>query len=181
MNLDVKEINMPEKILKWGESQPPHQRQHIGTHIDVYNLSKIELPLEIEVQVIDVRDIEIIDIKVLEKYKIEENSFIIFRTGIMEKCGYACDEYFNLEGAPYLTDEVVDKLLDLKVKLIGIDLHGIQHGKNHVKIDKYVENRGSYVVENICNLDKVESIFKAMLTWNQLDGATAIKVNIESK
>ncbi|EJP6474073.1 cyclase family protein [Clostridium botulinum] len=180
MNLHLKEFNIPEKILKWGDSQPAHQRQHIGTHIDCYNLSKIELPSEMDVRVIDVRNLDIIDINILDNISIKEDSFVIFRTGYLENYGYGSEEYFNSKLSPYLTNDLVDKLLDLNVKLIGIDLSGIQHRKHHVAIDKYVENKGAYVVENICNLDKVYSEFKADLKWFQLEGATAIKVQIET-
>lgn len=180
MNLHLKAFSIPQEILKWGDSQPAHQRQHIGTHIDCYNLSNIELPSEIDVKVIDVRGLDIIDTNILENVKVEENSFVIFRTGCLEKYGYGSEEYFNSESKPYLTRDLVDKLLEFNVKLIGIDLSGIQHGKNHVAIDKYVESKGSYVVENICNLDKVSFDFKASLKWLQLEGATAIKVEIET-
>lgn len=180
MNLYLKEFNIPQEVLKWGDSQPAHQRQHIGTHIDCYNLSRIELPSEIDVTVVDVRNLDIIDINILDNISIKEDSFIIFRTGYLEKYGYGSEEYFNSKPSPYLTNELVDKLLDFNVKLIGIDLSGIQHGKDHVAIDKYVENRGAYVIENICNLDKVDSKFKTNLKWLQLEGATAIKVEIET-
>lgn len=180
MNLHLKEFNIPQEILKWGDSQPAHQRQHIGTHIDCYNLSRIELPSEIDVSVVDVRNLDIIDINILNNISIKEDSFIIFRTGYLEKLGYGSEEYFNTKSSPCLTNELVDKLLDFNVKLIGIDLSGIQHGKDHVVIDKYVENKGAYVIENICNLDKVDSKFKANLKWLQLEGATAIKVEIET-
>jgi len=90
------------------------------------------------------------------------------------------NSYRLLQSSPYLTNELIDRLLDCNVKLIGIDLSGIQHGKDHVAIDKYVENKGSYVIENICNLHKVTTEFKANLKWIQLEGATAIKVEIET-
>ncbi|WP_346871369.1 hypothetical protein [Clostridium sp. UBA5119] len=104
----------------------------------------------------------------------------MFRTGYLETYGYGSDEYFNSKPSPYLTNELIDRLLDCNVKLIGIDLSGIQHGKDHVAIDKYVENKGAYVIENICNLHKVTTEFKANLKWIQLEGATAIKVEIET-
>lgn len=180
MNLYLKEFNIPDEILKWGDSQPEHQRQHIGTHLDCYNLSNIELPSEIGVVVIDVRNIDIIDSNILHNISIKEGSFVIFRTGYLEGYGYGSEEYFNSKSKPYLTNELVDKLLDFNVKLIGIDLIGIQHGKDHVVIDKYVEDKGAYVIENICNLDKVPSEFKVNIKWTQLEGATAIKVEIET-
>ncbi|WP_346846668.1 MULTISPECIES: cyclase family protein [unclassified Clostridium] len=180
MNLHLTDFNIPVEILKWGDSQPTHQRQHIGTHIDCYNLSNIELPPQIDVKVIDARKIDIIDVNILENLSIKAGSFVIFRTGYLETYGYGSDEYFNSKPSPYLTNELIDRLLDCNVKLIGIDLSGIQHGKDHVAIDKYVENKGSYVIENICNLHKVTTEFKANLKWIQLEGATAIKVEIET-
>ncbi|WP_027624939.1 cyclase family protein [Clostridium lundense] len=180
MNLHLTKFNIPSKILKWGDSQPEHQRQHIGTHIDCYNLSNIELPSTIDVNVIDARNLNIIDVDILDNLSIKKNSFVIFRTGYLENYGYGSEEYFNSESMPYLTNEIIDKLLNFNVKLIGIDLSGIQHGKHHVAIDKYVENKGAYVIENICNLDKVTTEFKVNLNWIQLEGATAIKVEIET-
>jgi len=180
MNLHLTDFNIPVEILKWGDSQLTHQRQHIGTHIDCYNLSNIELPSQIDVKVIDARKIDIIDVNILENLSIKAGSFVIFRTGYLETYGYGSDEYFNSKPSPYLTNELIDRLLDCNVKLIGIDLSGIQHGKDHVAIDKYVENKGAYVIENICNLNKVTTEFKANLKWIQLEGATAIKVEIET-
>lgn len=180
MNLNLKNFNMTEEILKWGESQTEHQRQHIGTHIDCYNLSHIDLPIEMEIQVIDVRGIYEIGLDVLKGITIKSKSFVIFRTGFLEKYGYGTIVYFDTKTNPYLTNELIDYLLENDVKLIGIDLSGIQHGKAHVEIDKYVENKGAYVVENICNLDKIGSKCSAVLTWRQLEGATAIKVEIET-
>lgn len=113
MNLHLKEFNIPKEILAWGDSQPAHQRQHMGTHIDCYNLSYIELPSEIDVYIIDVRNLDVIDIDTLENISIEAGSFVIFRTGYLENYGYGSEAYFNSEASPYLTNELVDKLLNL--------------------------------------------------------------------
>lgn len=180
MYLHVEEFSIPGKILNWAKEQEVHQRAHIGTHIDVYNCSKISIPSEIEVKVIDVRGVEIIDTDIIRGLKLKEGTFIIFRTGIMEKYGYGSEVYFNSEIKPYLTNALVDELLRSKVILIGIDFYGIQHGKDHVYIDKYVEDRGAYVVENICNLDKLPSEFKVSVKYIQLEGATAVKPQIEA-
>ena len=48
MNLHLTEFNIPKEILKWGDSQPAYQRQHIGTHIDCYNLLNIVLLNELK-------------------------------------------------------------------------------------------------------------------------------------
>jgi hypothetical protein len=76
MNLHLTEFNIPGEILKWGNSQLSHQRQHIGTHIDCYNLSNIELLSEMDFKVIDARNIDIIDINILDNLSIKSGSFI---------------------------------------------------------------------------------------------------------
>ena len=180
MKLNVKTIEMPEKLREWAEKQDEHQARHIGTHIDVYNYSDLDLSLKLcRGVVVDVRDLNIIDCERVEKIEVRKGDFIIFRTGFMEKFGYGTKEYLNLEGAPFLTDEAVDSLIDRGVKFIGIDLHGIQHGRDHRKIDEYIESKGTYVIENMTNLDKISDIVKLKLEWDQKEGATAIPVEIE--
>ena len=180
MKLNVKTIEMPEKLREWAEKQDEHQARHIGTHIDVYNYSDLDLSLKLcRGVVVDIRDLNIVDCERVEKIEVRKGDFIIFRTGFMEKFGYGTKEYLNLEGAPFLTDEAVDSLIDRGVKFIGIDLHGIQHGRDHRKIDEYTESKGTYVIENMTNLDKVSSIIQLKLEWDQKEGATAIPVEIE--
>ncbi|UUV18930.1 cyclase family protein [Fusobacteria bacterium ZRK30] len=180
MKLNLKTVEMPEKLRAWAEKQDEHQARHIGTHIDVYNYSDLDLSLKLcRGVVVDVRDLDIIDYERVEKIEVEKEDFVIFRTGFMEKFGYGTEKYLNLKGAPFLTDEAVDSLIDRGVKFIGIDLHGIQHGRDHRKIDEYTETKGTYVIENMTNLDKVSSIIQLKLEWNQKEGATAIPVEIE--
>lgn len=180
MKLNVKTIEMPEKLREWAEKQDEHQARHIGTHIDVYNYSDLDLSLKLcRGVVVDVRDLNIIDCERVEKIEVRKGDFVIFRTGFMEKFGYGTKEYLNLEGAPFLTDEAVDSLIDRGVKFIGIDLHGIQHGRDHRKIDEYTESKGTYVIENMTNLDKISNIIQLKLEWDQKEGATAIPVEIE--
>ncbi|WP_028855268.1 cyclase family protein [Psychrilyobacter atlanticus] len=180
MKLNVKTIEMPEKLREWAEKQDEHQARHIGTHIDVYNYSDLDLSLKLcRGVVVDVRGIDIIDCERVEKIEVRKGDFIIFRTGFMEKFGYGTKEYLNLEGAPFLTDEAVNSLIDRGVKFIGIDLHGIQHGRDHRKIDEYTESKGTYVIENMTNLDKISEIIQLKLEWDQKEGATAIPVEIE--
>ncbi|MGL4990519.1 MAG: cyclase family protein [Sarcina sp.] len=180
MNLHLIEYSISKEILETKSLESAYKNQHIGTHLDCYNLSKIELPKEISVKVIDVRGLEIIDVDIVKNIEGLKDSFVIFRTGYLEKFGYGSSEYLNPNKEPYLTNQLVDYLLDNKVRLIGIDFKGIQHGENHKKIDQYVESKGAYIIENICNLDKVKDSFDVSLNWLQFDGATAIKVEIET-
>lgn len=182
MHLDIKEYEMSDEVEQMIAGFSPEKRKHIGTHIDVYQHSKIDLPAKIDTLVIDVRGIKQIGLEMLQGIEIVKDSFVIFHTGVIESYPYGSVEYFKPPVRPYLTNELVDALLDRKVKLIGIDASGIQHGEDHVKIDKHVENYGAYVIENICNLDKVETSFESRLTWNQENSqlSSAIGVSIEA-
>jgi len=180
MNLNLKTFDMPKKLREWAKKQDEHQARHIGTHIDVYNYSDLDLSLKsCRGVVVDVRDLDIIGCERVEKIEVEKGDFIIFRTGFMEKFGYGTEEYLDLKDAPFLTDEAVDSLIDRGIKFIGIDLHGIQHGKDHRKIDEYTESRGAYIIENMTNLNKISDIIQLKLEWNQKEGSTAIPVKIE--
>lgn len=181
MNLSLESYDIPERLRVWADAQEEHQSRHVGTHIDVYKLSKLEdLPRECLGRIVDVRGVKNIDVKSLENIPLDGVEFIVFRTGYMERYGYASDEYFNMKEVPVLTGELIDILAAKKVKFVGIDLHGIQHGKDHVSIDRYCEDKGIYVVENMTNLDRVEELLRLELEWNQRDGATAIPVKIET-
>jgi len=180
MKLNLSLYDIPEKLRMWAEEQEEHQSRHVGTHIDVYHRSSLQkLSNRCRGVIIDVIGREIVDLASIEGISIEEGDFVIFRTGYMERFGYGSNEYFNLEEAPHLTTEFIDTLIARGIALLGIDLHGIQHQKSHVHIDKYCEERGVYVVENITNLDKIASLCELQLKWNQKEGATAIPVEIE--
>lgn len=180
MNLNLKTFDMPEKLREWAKKQDKHQARHIGTHIDVYNYSDLDLSSKLcRGIVVDVRSLDIINYERVKEIDVEKGDFIIFRTGFIEKFGYGTEKYLNFEDAPFLTNEAVDSLIERGVKFIGIDLHGIQHGKDHRKIDEYIESRGTYVIENMTNLDKVSDIIQLKLEWDQKEGATAIPVKIK--
>lgn len=181
MNLNLNSYDIPEKLRIWMDKQEKHQSRHVGTHIDVYKLSKLEDAPEMCLgRVVDVRGEKNIDVKSLKDIPLDGVKFIVFRTGYMEEYGYASDKYFNLDGAPVVTRELIDILAAKKLRFVGIDLHGIQHGKDHVSIDRYCEAKGIYVIENITNLNKVEELLRVKLEWNQMEGATAIPVRIET-
>lgn len=128
---------------------------HLGTHFDVMNK---EFPLEytkrraIVFDVSDVgdRDIDIDDIVIS---KVEQNMFVAFYTGFIEKEGYGGKEYFT--GHPQLSDKLIDALLDKGVSIIGVDCAGVRRGKEHTPKDQYCADQGVFIIENLCNLQKV--------------------------
>lgn len=125
---------------------------HLGTHFDVMNK---EFPLEytrrkgiiFDVSNITERDIEITDI---DLSKVKNNMFVAFYTGFIEAEGYGTKHYFSEH--PQLSDNLIDALLEKKISMIGIDFAGVRRGKEHTPKDQYCADRGTFIIENLCNL-----------------------------
>ena len=141
-----KEASDNEKMVPFG---------HLGTHFDVMNK---EFPLSyvrkkgIVFNVSRIRDREIeiedIDISIVKK-----GMFIAFYTGFIDKVKYGTKEYFDEH--PQISNKLIDKLLQLEISIIGIDFAGIRRGKEHTPKDQYCADRGVFIVENLCNLEKI--------------------------
>ena len=135
-----------EKMVSFG---------HLGTHFDVMNK---EFSLEFvkrEGLVFNVRDMK--DREILsgdiDMSLVKENMFVAFYTGFIEDEGYGTKKYFTEH--PELSNELIDLLLDKKVSIIGIDFAGVRRGAEHTPKDQYCADRGVFIIENLCNLDKV--------------------------
>lgn len=128
---------------------------HLGTHFDVMNK---EFPIEyierngivFDVSGIKDRDINIDDIDI---EKVEENMFVAFYTGFIETEGYGGKKYFTEH--PQLSNELIDVLIEKKISIIGIDFAGIRRGNEHTPKDQYCADRGIFIIENLCNLQKI--------------------------
>lgn len=125
---------------------------HLGTHFDVMNK---EFPLEytrrkgiiFDVSSVTDRDIEITDI---DLSKLEKDMFVAFCTGFIEKEGYGTKTYFSKH--PQLSNNLIYALLEKKISMIGIDFAGVRRGKEHTPKDQYCADRGTFIIENLCNL-----------------------------
>lgn len=128
---------------------------HLGTHFDVMNK---EFPLEFtkrkgiffDVSAVNGRDIESDDV---DLSKVEPDSFVAFYTGFIEEEGYGSQAHFTEH--PQLSDELIDKLLEKKISIIGVDFAGVRRGKEHTPKDQYCADRGVFIIENLCNLKAV--------------------------
>ena len=115
----------------------------------------MEFPLEyterkgivFDVRHVSGRDVELSDIDIS---LVEKNSFVAFCTEFIEKEGYGKGVYFS--DHPQLSNELIDALLDVSVSIIGVDFAGIRRGKEHIPKDRYCAERGTFVIENLCNL-----------------------------
>lgn len=128
---------------------------HLGTHFDVMNK---EFPLEytqrpgIVFDVSSVRDRDICseDINI---GAVHPHMFVAFYTGFIEAVGYGTRPYFA--DHPQLSNELIDALLEKGISIIGVDFAGIRRGKEHTPKDQYCADRGTFVIENLCNLKAV--------------------------
>lgn len=115
---------------------------HLGTHFDVMNK---EFPLEFVKREVLSGDIDV--------SLVRENMFVAFYTGFIDDEGYGTKKYFTEH--PELSNELIDKLLDKKVSIIGVDFAGVRRGAEHTPKDQYCADRGVFIIENLCNLDKI--------------------------
>ncbi|MCI8852761.1 MAG: cyclase [Lachnospiraceae bacterium] len=125
---------------------------HLGTHFDVMNQ---EFPLEYITRrgvVFDVsawkeREITSADV---ELERVSPDMAVLFYTGFVEQEGYGGKRYFTEH--PQLSRELVEKLVERKVSIIGVDFAGVRRGKEHTPTDQYCADQGVFIVENLCNL-----------------------------
>ena len=126
---------------------------HLGTHFDVMNKEFPLAYMEREAVVFDVaecgteRDITLDDINVNE---VPEGGFVAFRTGFIEQEGYGTKTYFR--DHPQLSMELIGQLLNLGVAIIAVDFAGVRRGQEHTPTDQICADRGTFIVENVCNL-----------------------------
>lgn len=129
---------------------------HVGTHFDVMNKVFPLEYMEREGIVFDVsafgteREITLTD---SELAQVHAGMFVAFRTGFIEKEGYATSTYFREH--PQLSFDLIHALLDRKVSIIGVDFAGVRRGKEHTPTDQLCADQGVFIVENLCNLAEV--------------------------
>ncbi len=138
------EASKNEKTVSFG---------HLGTHFDVMDK---EFPLEFTRRaaiVFNVKGLLNINLSNIDIHLIEKDMFIAFYTGFIDDEQYGTKKYFREH--PQLSNELIEALLDKKVSIIGIDFAGVRRGLEHTPMDRYCANRGVFIIENLCNLDKI--------------------------
>lgn len=125
---------------------------HLGTHFDVMNK---EFPLSYlrkNAVVFDVTDVFDRDIGIhdIDFKLISQGMFVAFYSGFIETVEYGSETYFKEH--PVLSCDLIDRLLDLEISIIGIDFAGIRRGTEHSVKDQHCADHGVFIVENLCNL-----------------------------
>lgn len=108
---------------------------------------------------------------------VKKDDFLILRTGIMERCSYASEEYMSamLE----VGWELLDAMLEIGPRFIGLDAKGLRPDKDHPKADTICEARKTFVIENLTCLDKLPigrplTVYAAVFDL----GGTGLPVNV---
>lgn len=138
----------------WAKEQdnPYIAMGHIGTHLDTYK--KTVIPLEYfksEGILFDVAGMEEVTSENIDLDLVKENDFVLFRTGCIERYMYGEPQYF--EDHPQLSHELIQRLLDKRIRFIGVDCPGIRQHEEHETADRLCEENQIYVIENLKNLN----------------------------
>lgn len=128
---------------------------HLGTHFDVMDE---EFPLSytnrhgivFDVSAVKDRDIGIDDIRI---EAVQADMFVAFYSGYIEEIGYGGKVYFSEH--PQLSRELIDALLNKGISIIGLDFAGVRRGAEHIPTDRHCARRGTFIIENLCNLKAV--------------------------
>ena len=167
-------------LVQWAKSQDNQHiaMGHVGTHLDTYE--KSEIPLEYFACngiMFDVRAVDEVQLEDISFDDVTENSFVIFRTGQMEQHSYGDKKYFDHH--PQLSKELIYKLIDKKIRFIGVDCPGIRQHEEHEQADRLCEKNGIYVIENLSSLSQIDSnTFKVYTMWIDDNKMTGLKCKV---
>lgn len=155
MLIDITLRVTPKLAESAQEKQSRSLAGHLGTHFDVMNK---EFPLEYTQRdgvVFDVSGVRSRDICTgdIDLEEVGPDMFAAFYTGFIEEEEYGSKVYFG--NHPQLSEELIDALLEKGVSIIGVDCAGIRRGAEHTPKDQYCADRGTFVIENLCNLKAV--------------------------
>lgn len=131
---------------------------HFGTHFDVMDK---EFPLDfcrregilLDASAVENRDYDLSDV---DLSIVKPDSFVIVRTGSIEKFEYGSDEY--IKDVRRFSWDLIRALVDKKISIIGIDCSGLRPtGKEHHEADQFCADHGIFVVENLVNLAELQN------------------------
>ncbi|MBQ1877581.1 MAG: cyclase family protein [Erysipelotrichaceae bacterium] len=145
-------LKLNPEMLKTATGQNRSLFGHLGTHFDVMNrefpLEYTELPgIVFDIEGIVDRDIGVTDIAL---DRVKAGMFVLFHTGFLEKEGYGTPVYSHQH--PQLSPQLIEKLIERKIALIGVDCAGIRRGREHTPADQLCADNNVFVIENLCSL-----------------------------
>ena len=167
-------------LITWAKEQDNHHvaMGHVGTHLDTYNKSVIPIEyFKSEGVCFNVEGISEIGLDSVDINLVSPNSFVLFHTGQIEKYAYGDKLYFS--NHPYLSNDLINSLIDKKIRFIGIDCAGIRQHDEHEQADRLCESNGIYVIENLKNLSEITSKpFTVYTMWLDDAKMTGLKCRV---
>lgn len=180
LTLQVKKTN---RVYKQAEVQAKKNivMGHVGTHFDIYG--DVEVPLDymatrgilFDVSHITDREVTLDDI---DLDYVKPGDFVLIRTGSIERHPYGSGLYFS--DSTQFSWEIIQALAMERVRFIGIDAPDLRRGKEHVEADKLCLRYGTFVLENLVNLDQITpmEMCKVQTMWFEDPEATGIKCRV---
>lgn len=156
--------SVPSDSPLWEEAKDFAATGHIGTHLDTYEKTAIPLEYFRSVGVLfDVRNIDEVQVRDVDLDRVPEKSFVLFRTGRIEEHPYGTPGYGK--DHPQLSHELIDALIEKKIRFIGVDCQGIRRHEEHTPADIHCEKNGVYIIENLRNLGEISGNFTVYTMW----------------
>lgn len=151
---------------------------HIGTHLDTYEKTPIPLDYFRSIGVaFDVRGKEEVQVDDIDLNSIPEQSFVLFRTGRMEEHPYGSEHYGK--DHPQLSHGLINRLIEKRVRFIGVDCQGIRRHEEHTPADILCEKNGVYVIENLQNLGELpQQGFMVYTMWLDDPDMTGLRCRV---
>lgn len=184
MLIDITLKITPEMRATARDHTDPSLVGHMGTHFDVMHR---EFPLvytERKAIVFDVTHITGRDIAAedVDLTRVEKEMFVAFYTGYIDKVAYGTKTYFAEH--PQLSDELIHRLVQMGISIIGVDCAGIRRTPQHIPADRYCAEHDVFVVENLCNLKAVLAtgdLFTACTYPMNYSGMTGLPCRVIAK
>ena len=159
---------------------------HLGTHFDVMDK---EFPLDFverEAVVFDIRNSKDREItrEDIDPDLVKQGMFVAFYSGFAETEGYSTPRYTREH--PQLAVDLLEWLVSKGISIIGIDFAGVRRGKEHGFYDQYCADKGVFIIENLCNLDKIlrghsQASFVANTYPVRFEGVTGLPCRVVAK
>ena len=159
---------------------------HIGTHLDTFLHKPIPLEwIDRSGILVDLRSAwpdfgPEIGSEALDGYEIRRGDFVILHTGFMNKHEYGTESY--LRDHPQMAWSLIESLVEAGVSFIGLDAAGLRRGEEHIKADRFCEERETYVIENMTGLDLLQEAaptrFPLRVAWFSNELMTGIPVKV---
>jgi kynurenine formamidase len=135
---------------------------HVGTHMDapLHMIPNGKTMDQIDPErffgkgvLINAKGKSKIDEELVEDISIPDNSIVIVYTGFSEQ--YRTASYY--ENIPFMTEEFANKMLEHKVKIVGMDILGPDKDQPW-PTHKILLGNEILIIENLTNLDKLEEV-----------------------